>query len=258
MANDVERRAEAAAFDDDAVPFRPIGGPDDPAITDAGSGRDDGPEAAVDMDEDDDDVVVLSWWQHPVNVIGLVLGIALIGGMLGWLIRDASADERGNATDVGFLHDMRVHHEQAAQMSYIYLGLDDTAPGLRSIARDILVGQNIEIGRMIQMLRDMGQPEAAETDEAMAWMGMPTTQRQMPGMATDAQLEQLAGSSGAAADELFVELMTAHHEGGIHMAEAAVEDASLAKVRSMANSMMTGQRGEIAELRQELARAQAE
>jgi uncharacterized protein (DUF305 family) len=77
-------------------------------------------------------------------------------------------------------------------------------------------------------------------------------------MATDAQLEQLAGSSGAAADELFVDLMVAHHEGGIHMAETAAEDAGLAKVRSMATSMMTGQRGEIAELRQELARAQAE
>ena len=191
---------------------------------------------------------MLSWWQHPVNVVGLVVAVALIGGMLGWLVRDTSSNERGNAADVGFLHDMRAHHEQAVQMAYIYLGLEDTSPGLRTVAGSILVGQNIEIGRMIQMLRDMGQPEAAETDEAMAWMGMPTTQEQMPGMATEDQLRELAASSGREADELFVELMVAHHEAGVHMAEAAEEAASLGKVQSLARSIVTGQRGEIAEL----------
>ena len=195
----------------------------------------------------DDDVIVLSWWQHPVNVIALVVAVALIGGMVGWLIGDG-ADARGNAADVGFLHDMRAHHEQAAQMSFIFLDLDDTSPGLRTVAGSILVGQQIEIGRMIQMLRDMGQPEAAETDEAMAWMGMATTQEQMPGMATEDELRELADSSGAAADELFVQLMVAHHEGGIEMAEAAVDQVSIGEVRQFAESIIIGQRGEIAEL----------
>ena len=77
---------------------------------------------------------------------------------------------------------------------------------------------------------------------------MPTTQDQMPGMATEEQLQELAASSGQAADELFVELMVAHHEGGVHMAEVAAEDASLAKVRSFANSIIASQRGEIDEL----------
>ena len=54
----------------------------------------------------------------------------------------------------------------------------------------------------------MRQPEAAETDEAMAWMGMATTQEQMPGMATEAQLRELAGASGEAADELFISVST--------------------------------------------------
>ena len=44
--------------------------------------------------------------------------------------------------------------------------------------------------------------------------------------------------------------MVAHHEGGVHMAEAAEEAASLAKVQSFAHSIVTGQRGEIAELQQ--------
>jgi len=198
-------------------------------------------------DVEDDDVVVLSWWQHPANVIALVVAVALIGGMIGWLISDARQDSRGGEVDVGFLHDMRIHHEQAVEMAFTYLGLEDTDPGLRTVAGSILVGQNMEIGRMIQMLRDMGQPEAAETDDAMAWMGTPTPHAEMPGMATEEQLDQLEASSGTASDELFVDLMVAHHEGGIHMAQAA-EDAELAKVRSMARSIVEGQRGEIAEL----------
>jgi uncharacterized protein (DUF305 family) len=229
------RRPQDAVFDDDAVPFRPIA-------------EESAPTADDHEIDDDDDVVVLSWWQHPVNVVGLVVAVALIGGMLGWLIRDTSSDERGNAADVGFLHDMRAHHEQAVQMALIFRDLDDTAPGLRTVAGSILIGQNMEIGRMIQMLRDLRQPEAAETDEAMAWMGMTTTADQMPGMATEEQLEELAASRGAAADELFVALMVAHHEAGIHMAEAAVSDASLARVRSFAESIITGQQGEIAEM----------
>jgi uncharacterized protein (DUF305 family) len=254
MANDLDpsatERAEATAFDDDAVPLDTL---DTPApFADGGSGP--GGEApTAETAEDDDDVVVLSWYQRPVNVAALVIAFALIGGMVGWLISDARSATRGNAVDVGFLQDMRTHHEQAVQMSFIYLGLPDTNPGLRTVASSIVVGQEIDIGRMIQMLRDMHQPEAAETDQAMAWMGHQMPAAQMPGMATDAQLQELAASSGRSADELFVQLMTAHHLGGIEMAEYAVQHAGLEKVRSMAQSMITGQRGDIAEMQNLLA-----
>ena len=234
-------RAEAAAFDDDAVPLDDVAVPS--PVTDGGS----------DAAGDDDDVIVLSWYQRPINVLAIVIAVALIGGMVGWLIADARSDTRGSDVDIGFLQDMRTHHEQAVQMAFTYLGLPDTDPGLQTVARSIVVGQEIDVGRMIQMLRDMGAPEAAETDEAMAWMGHAMPAAQMPGMATDAQLRELAASSGRAADELFVQLMTAHHLGGIEMAQYAVDHAGLAKVRSMAQSMINGQRGDIAEMDQLLA-----
>jgi uncharacterized protein (DUF305 family) len=242
-------RAEAAAFDDDAVPFDRVDAP--PRVTDGGSGPIDASSTPDAVEDDaDDDVVVLSWYQRPINALALVIAVALIGGMVGWLIADARSDAPGNEVDVGFLQDMRTHHEQAVQMAFTYLGLPDTNPGLQTVARSIVVGQEIDIGRMIQMLRDMGAPEAAETDQAMAWMGHAMPAAQMPGMATDAQLQELAASSGRAADELFVKLMTAHHLGGIEMAEYAVDHAGLAKVRSMAQSMINGQRGDIAEMDQ--------
>lgn len=200
-----------------------------------------------DVDEDDD-VIVLSWWQHPANVIALVLATALIAGMISWLIIDANDDDAGSEVDIGFLQDMRIHHEQAVGMAFTYLARPDTDPALQTVARTILFGQSIDIGRMIQLLRAMDAPEAAETDEAMGWMGMPTTHDAMPGMATEAELDELAASSGAAADELFVDLMVAHHEGGVHMAEFAEADADNSEVRKMAAGLVAGQRGEIAEL----------
>jgi uncharacterized protein (DUF305 family) len=199
--------------------------------------------------DDDDDVVVLSWWQHPVNVIALVVAAALIAGMVGWLVRDTSAQPDAGDVDIGFLQDMRVHHEQAVAMAMMYLDRPETDPGLRTVARSVVFGQAIDIGRMIQLLREADAPEAAEGDEAMAWMGMPTTHDAMPGMATDEQIEQLAAAEGAAADQLFVDLLVAHHEGGAHMAEYAAENAGSGEVRRMAASMAQSQRDEIGELR---------
>ena len=201
-----------------------------------------------DHEHHDDDVVVLSWWQNPVNIVALLVAVALIAGMVGWLIADTRSETATSDVDVGFLHDMRDHHDQAVQMGYMFLALPDTDPALRTVARSIISGQSIDIGRMIQLLRSMNAPEASETNEAMAWMGMPVPVDQMPGMATEAEIEELAASSGAAADQLFVELMAAHHRGGIHMAEVAAADAANEEVRSMAASIAASQAEEIGEL----------
>ena len=208
--------------------------------------------------EHDDDVVVLSWWQHPANVIALVVASLLIAGMVGWLIGESSSSaDDGGPVDIGFLQDMRIHHEQAVQMAMIYRDLEDTDPGLRTIAGSILVSQNLDIGQMIELLRIIGAPEAAETDEAMAWMGMPTTHAAMPGMASEEDLVALAESTGADADRRFVEMMVAHHQGGLHMAEYAATAAENAEVRSLARSIADGQQGEIVEMEDRLAASQA-
>ena len=70
----------------------------------------------------------------------------------------------------------------------------------------------------------------------------------MPGMATAEQLDELAAATGADADELFVELMTAHHQGGIDMATEAAARADNDDVRRFASSWATNQQSEIVEL----------
>ena len=116
---------------------------------------------------------------------------------------------------------MRVHHEQAIETSFRYLERPDTDPRLRTVASSIIFDQGIEIGVMLQLLSDMDAPTVSADGTAMAWMGHAVEPSAMPGMATAEQLDELASASGADADELFVELMTAHHQGGIDMATDA-------------------------------------
>lgn len=91
--------------------------------------------AEPDMQEIDlDDVIVLPWWQHPLNILTIVITAALLAGMVGWMIGDSNSELAHNEVDTGFLQDMREHHEQAVYMSFIYNSLPDTDSGLRTVA----------------------------------------------------------------------------------------------------------------------------
>jgi uncharacterized protein (DUF305 family) len=206
---------------------------------------------AAERDDDrdgDGDAVVLPWWQHPVNILVIVVTAALLAGMTGWLIGDAGGDIDSSDVDVGFLHDMRLHHEQAVEMSLTYLGRPEVGRGIVPVARSIAFGQALEIGLMIQLLVDMDAPLTPEDDQVMAWMGTPLPEDEMPGMAGEAELDELASAEGAAADELYLELMIDHHEGGLHMLEFAADEAANADVRRYAAAWAEAQSDEIREL----------
>ncbi len=237
---ELERRAEAA----EAERARPTTGDDGDGD---GTSDDDGRRG-----RGGDGPIVLPWWQHPMNIVTMVVTAAILAAMLGWMAGDAGSEPAHNDVDTGFLQDMRTHHEQAVLMSFVYRTRDDISPGLGTVARSIIVGQSLEVGRMIQLLRSFGETEANETGTSMLWMSMIAEENQMPGMASEEELEQLARIDGEEADRLYVELMTAHHLGGIEMAEFAVENAENDEVIAMAASMAEGQRGEIVEMLNEL------
>ncbi len=200
-----------------------------------------------------DEIEVRPWWQSKLNLGVLAVAIALLCGAVGWLVGNNRAIPDPNRIDVGFLQDMRTHHEQAVNLGLYYLELQGTNADLRVIAREIVFGQSIEIGRMIQLLRLYGATETNESDVAMTWMNEPTPNDRMPGLASDADIDKLLASSGKDADQLFLDLMIAHHQGGIHMVQYAVDHANEIEVRRFAYSMVVGQTGEIDEMRALLA-----
>ncbi len=190
----------------------------------------------------------VKWWHHPINLLSIALALVIGSAAIGWVVGNNTAIPDPNSTDIGFLQDMRAHHEQAQQMAMIYLNADDADPQLRTVARSILIGQGIDIGRMVELLNGFGAAQLNETDTAMVWMGEPTALDRMPGMATEADIDQLVEANGAEADRIFATLMIAHHEGGIHMADYAVDHANVGAVRALAQQMLDGQQSEVDEI----------
>ena len=212
------------------------------------------------VDEDDGgggDDGATPWWHSPWRLVVLGVALLFLGGSIGYFVTQRSERHPGaGSVDVGFLQDMRYHHDQATQMSLAYLqkpaaGQD---PTLRTIATEILLGQQLEAGAMVQLLHDYGQPDSNESGTAMGWMSMPLPIASMPGMATAEQMSALKAATGVDADRQYAQLMLDHHLGGLHMAQTAAEHASEHAVKVLAQSMVTGQQSDINELRGILAR----
>ena len=197
----------------------------------------------------DNDVTVLPWWQNPLNFIALGLSMLILGAGIGYYFGDSSATPKTNKVDIGFLQDMRYHHDQAVQMAYFYqTSVVDPHPRLNIIAEEILLSQQLENGRMVQLLRSFREIEANDTGTAMAWMGHAMPIDEMDGLASQSELDSLAAASGDDASRIFATLMIKHHNGGVAMANYAIEYGSNSDVINMAKSMVTGQQAEVSQL----------
>jgi uncharacterized protein (DUF305 family) len=79
----------------------------------------------------------------------------------------------------------------------------------------------------------------------------------MPGMATAAQLAELEHAQGSAAERQFLQLMIAHHRGGIVMADAVLSSTEQPQVRRLATAIASSQRAEIEQMTDLLDRVPA-
>ena len=113
-----------------------------------------GSHESVSMDSAlSDDVLVLPWWRNPANIAIGAFGMLLLIFALGFTVGSGKSDDAHNDSDVGFLQDMRIHHEQALTMSLIYIQTQPESVVLRTIAYEIIMSQGTEIGRMVQLLK---------------------------------------------------------------------------------------------------------
>ncbi|CAM5505244.1 Secreted protein OS=Streptomyces glaucescens OX=1907 GN=SGLAU_10195 PE=4 SV=1 [Streptomyces glaucescens] len=67
----------------------------------------------------------------------------------------------------------------------------------------------------------------------------------MPGMATNAEMKKLGTLNGKQAEVFFLQLMTDHHKGGIHMAEGCVAKCTVSVEKRLAQGMVEGQESEL-------------
>ncbi len=192
---------------------------------------------------------ILVW----MGVVGAVAITAVVfAAAARWALADNKPEPFGNA-DVGFLQDMIDHHQQALLISNTYLAGNpdgDAAP----YAREVIMFQQREIERMDTWLTDAGVTRGTTERDAMAWMGMPTSVASMPGMQDPTTIGQLADATGAVADRMFFDIMSDHHLGGAHMADAAASGARRSDIRVFAEKMSYNQRIEVVEYDQAMQR----
>jgi uncharacterized protein (DUF305 family) len=182
-----------------------------------------------------------------VVAVPLVVAIAFLAGR----VTASDAAPTDVSADAGFARDMQVHHAQAVEMSLIVRD-SSTDPAIRLLAYDVLRTQQQQAGQMYAWLELWHLPQASN-QAPMAWAaGMSHDSgtasggaTAMPGMAAAADLTRLGQLRGRAADRLYLQLMIAHHRGGVQMAEAAVRLAHRPEVVSLAGDDLAGQQSEI-------------
>jgi uncharacterized protein (DUF305 family) len=185
-------------------------------------------------------------WSRIVPGVVVVVALCALAGIVGFVLGSGAPPDRGS-TDVGFLLDMSVHHEQGVAMANLEL-INGETEGVQVFAREILRDQSWDLGLMQFQLGEWGYRREEAGPRAMQWMDMDVALEEMPGMATEDELALLRNARGRDADALFLTLMIDHHEGGVHMASYAAEHAGDEDVRRLAARIARNQEMEIEEL----------
>lgn len=147
-----------------------------------------------------------------------------------------------NDADMAFASGMKVHHEQAIEMSEIILGKKDIPQEVTALAERIKAAQAPEIERMDGWLDEWDMPE-----------GMDHGSMEHDGMVPEDGIKALQEASGKEAAQLFLEQMIMHHEGAVDMAESELEDGQDAEAKELAGQIIDSQTTEIDEMKQLLA-----
>ncbi|MFF0558799.1 DUF305 domain-containing protein [Streptomyces sp. NPDC004266] len=147
-------------------------------------------------------------------------------------------DESPNGADFRYVQMMTVHHRQALTMTALAPGRA-SSPQVKRVAERIAAAQRPEIDAMEGWLKNNGGPREQGAHD----------HHSMPGMATEAQLEELRDAKGRAFDALFLKLMIAHHEGAVTMAAEVLSEGNNVLVEEMANDVIAQQTSEIDRMR---------
>ncbi|MFF2362673.1 DUF305 domain-containing protein [Streptomyces sp. NPDC058122] len=196
--------------------------------------------------------------RHVGWIAGAAATVLVAAGAITYAVADGGDGGDGNGSgtrapaadsaDAGFARDMAVHHQQAVEMSYIVRDrTKDTE--VRRLAYDIAQTQANQRGMLLGWL-DLWELPKVSSDAPMTWMGMGDMASGkdgslMPGMATNTEMKRLGTLDGKQAEVFYLQLMTDHHKGGIHMAEGCVAKCAVGVEKRLAQGMVDAQQSEI-------------
>lgn len=181
----------------------------------------------------------------PAHLVRSIIFVLVSAFALTACATDRTAESGGsqetstfNQADVTFLQDMVSHHSQAVEMAQL---VDERAAHeeLKQLADTIIADQTQEIDTMTGLLEAAGAPPPSEAAQGMEH-GM-----QMPGMAGESEMAALRDLQGEQFDLRFIDMMTAHHQGAIQMAEQVLREGENPRVADLARQIIEAQRAEI-------------
>ncbi|MGO2550579.1 MULTISPECIES: DUF305 domain-containing protein [Actinomycetes] len=148
-----------------------------------------------------------------------------------------------NDADMAFASGMKIHHEQAIEMSNIVLDKDGIPQDVVSLAEQIKAAQSPEIERMDRWLSKWNMPEDMDHDA----MG------HEDGMVAEDKINQLKQAKGEDAARLFLEQMIGHHEGAVTMAQTEIGEGSYPAAIDLSKEIVESQNKEIDDMKRLLA-----
>lgn len=148
---------------------------------------------------------------------------------------------RHNDADTTFAQMMVIHHEGAIEMAAL-AETEASSDDVRSLAGRIKAAQGPEIDQMRGWLTEWGEPAPEDSDMA----GMDHGGMDMGGLDQQAAMDELRGLDGVEFDRRFLELMIAHHQGAITMANEEVAQGENDAAVALAKAIIAAQEKEIA------------
>lgn len=176
----------------------------------------------------------------PGRIFGVIVLIAAAFAIGAWVQSTQNSEPAPlmSETDVRFARMMMSHHQQA--LTLCDLLTPEASPEIRTLAEQIKLQQQAEIGTMVGWLQMADEPLNPPADDHHTMSGHTGM-----GMASAEELSQLQEASGTDNEALFLQLMTRHHQGGAEMAYEQSLNGSNDAVRRTAMAMVTEQTQEI-------------
>jgi len=169
----------------------------------------------------------------------------------------ATTSPSGAAGDVAFAQLMIPHHRQAVEMADLALKYGSSTQ-VEQLATQIKAAQDPEIEQMTQWLQSWGAPLVMPGSDASGMPGMDHSGMDMGGMTASGMMSRqdmatLADARGADFDRMWLQMMIAHHQGAVSMAQQVLDTTSDPQVTALANAVVKGQQAEIDTMQQLLA-----
>lgn len=168
--------------------------------------------------------------------------------------REAPSDTEHNDADVAFATDMIPHHAQALVMVDVSRGrpLD---PEVETLVEQIQAAQTPEIQTMTGWLTSWGEDIPATSRDHVhggdhgAEGADSAPMDDMPGMMSADEMAALEAADDGDFQRLWLEMMVAHHEGAVEMAQTELEQGRYQPALDLAQAIIDGQTAEIETMR---------